>query len=397
MLGNSSKNVNKSLILALICLLAVVSESAIDMYMPVFNLMAIDMGIDVSYIQMTLSSYLFGMALSPIIVGYLSDKFGRKIITLVLLFIYCVFTTLIIFSTDIYTFIAFRFVTGFCAAFATVIAMTLLTDVFQGKFLAMAFTVATLAWACIPTFSPVIGAYITYATSYKFIFIAIIILGVLAFLLYLFFIPETIENKKTSDTNLIEIFRETFKVKSFRVGAYISSIIYGLYMSYVIVSPIIYKKLYSLNYIEIGHIQLIYGSAYLIGTILNFILLKRATVRDSNRLGVIFISLGITLLMLVTIIKHDSYLFFLIPMSIIELSTGLLFPNFCSYSLSEIKSNIGTASSILTTMQFGACSILTIFCLFIVDESLAIFSLFNLILILTILAVIFLSMQRNKT
>ena len=387
---------NKPLILLFICLLAVVSESAIDMYMPVFNLMAQNMGIDVSYIQVTLSAYLLGMAISPIFIGYLSDIYGRKIITLILLVIYCFFTLFLVFTNNIYLFILFRFITGFCAAFASVIAMTLLTDIFKGKLLALSFTIATLAWACIPTFSPIIGAYITYLTSYKYIFFIITFLGVLAFFLYLIYIPETIENKKTKDQNLLKVFKETFSVKSFRHGAYISSVIYGLYMSYIIVSPVVYKHSFQLNYIDIGHAQLIYGAAYLIGTILNLMILKYFSISFSNKLGFSIILLGIGMLFLGLLKENESYLYFLIPMSVIELSTGLLFPNFCSYSLSSIKTNIGTASSILTTMQFGVCTILTIFCLVVIDESIVFYCVFNAILILSILFIWLIDMSNKK-
>ena len=62
----------------LLGLLASFAPMTIDLYLPAFPIMARDLATDAESIQLTLSVYMVGFALSQTIFGPISDRFGRK-------------------------------------------------------------------------------------------------------------------------------------------------------------------------------------------------------------------------------------------------------------------------------------------------------------------------------
>src|SRR5215211_5296640 len=64
--------------IALLIAVAAVSPLGINMYLPSMPGMARAFGVDFITIQLTLSLYLAAMALGQLIIGSLSDRFGRR-------------------------------------------------------------------------------------------------------------------------------------------------------------------------------------------------------------------------------------------------------------------------------------------------------------------------------
>jgi DHA1 family bicyclomycin/chloramphenicol resistance-like MFS transporter len=68
---------------ALLIAVAAVSPLGITMYLPSMPGMARALGVDLTTIQLTLSLYLAALALGQLIIGPLSDRFGRRPVLLV--------------------------------------------------------------------------------------------------------------------------------------------------------------------------------------------------------------------------------------------------------------------------------------------------------------------------
>src|SRR3954465_9488294 len=64
--------------LDVLALLTAVAPLSIDMYLPAFPAMATEFGTSASAIQLTLTTFMVGLALGQLFIGPLSDRFGRR-------------------------------------------------------------------------------------------------------------------------------------------------------------------------------------------------------------------------------------------------------------------------------------------------------------------------------
>jgi len=65
-------------LLLVLASLAAVAPVATDLYLPGFPAMGEDLAADASGVQLTLTSFLVGLALGQLVMGPLSDRFGRR-------------------------------------------------------------------------------------------------------------------------------------------------------------------------------------------------------------------------------------------------------------------------------------------------------------------------------
>lgn len=66
------------LVIAVLALLTAVSPLSTDMYLPAFPQMATDLVASATGIQLTLTTFLVGLALGQLVIGPLSDGTGRR-------------------------------------------------------------------------------------------------------------------------------------------------------------------------------------------------------------------------------------------------------------------------------------------------------------------------------
>ncbi|HQW96284.1 MAG TPA: MFS transporter, partial [Saprospiraceae bacterium] len=58
--------------------LSAIGPFSIDMYLPGFNEIAVDLNTDIAHIGLSLSSFFIGISVGQLIYGPLLDRFGRK-------------------------------------------------------------------------------------------------------------------------------------------------------------------------------------------------------------------------------------------------------------------------------------------------------------------------------
>src|SRR4051812_28291135 len=65
-------------LLVVLALLSAVAPFATDLYLPAFPRMAVDLSTTATGVQLTLTSFLVGIAAGQLVFGPLSDRFGRR-------------------------------------------------------------------------------------------------------------------------------------------------------------------------------------------------------------------------------------------------------------------------------------------------------------------------------
>jgi DHA1 family bicyclomycin/chloramphenicol resistance-like MFS transporter len=165
---------------------------SMDAYSPAFPAIQKDFATSAGAVQATLATTLVGLALGQLLVGPISDRYGRRRPLLVGLSGYVVASVLCASAWTIELLIAARFVQGFAAATGIAIARAIARDVHSGTQLARFYSLLTAATAIAPMVAPIAGAgLLESGLSWRWIFGVTLILGVIGLAAVVLLLPET--------------------------------------------------------------------------------------------------------------------------------------------------------------------------------------------------------------
>ena len=149
-----------------------------DMYLPALPTMTGYFGTSVSMVQLGLTFSMIGLALGQLLVGPVSDKYGRRRPLIASMVLFIISTVACIFSPDVVFFTAMRFLQGIAGAGGIVISRSVATDEFSGKELMKMLAIIGAINGIAPIAAPVVGGVMLSATDWRGIFAVLLLLGV---------------------------------------------------------------------------------------------------------------------------------------------------------------------------------------------------------------------------
>ena len=132
----SGEDLSKKLLLSYIFILALAMSLipfSIDPYLPAFPEIADFYGVPNGTVQASLTGVTLGIALGQLILGPLSDAFGRRPLLLIAIAGYGASAALVFLVQDFEAFLLLRFAMGFFAAGGDVISRAIVRDLYRGQ------------------------------------------------------------------------------------------------------------------------------------------------------------------------------------------------------------------------------------------------------------------------
>lgn len=153
-----------------------------DLFLPALPIMADYFQSSPGVTNLTLMGFMFCFALSMLVWGPLSDKYGRRPIILAGLALYLVSSVLCALSTNIWMLIAGRVAQAVGSGAVSAVAMAIAKDVFKGRTMENVLTAIQTMMLLAPMIAPVLGGFLLALTSWRGIFWAFVVCGVVAWL-----------------------------------------------------------------------------------------------------------------------------------------------------------------------------------------------------------------------
>lgn len=144
------------LLLGVLGFTSAVSPLATDMYLASFGSIQRDLATTASMVQLTLSVFFLGNAAGQLLIGPLSDSFGRRLL-LGSLSLYALLGVALAFTPSIEVFIALRLLLGFTGAAGIVLARAIAADLSEGETAVKALSVISMVGGLGPLVAPPIG------------------------------------------------------------------------------------------------------------------------------------------------------------------------------------------------------------------------------------------------
>ncbi len=124
---------SKLFLVLLLGVLSAFGPFVVDLYLPSLPQLASFFETSASMTQLTLTTAMIGLAVGQLLLGPLSDKFGRKIPLIISLVIYIISTVLIVYAPNIEAMIVLRVIQGLSSAGSVVISRAVATDLYRGR------------------------------------------------------------------------------------------------------------------------------------------------------------------------------------------------------------------------------------------------------------------------
>ena len=177
--------------IVVICAFAAIGPLATNIFLPSLPAIAADLHVSSALATTTISVFLAIFALGQLIVGPLSDRFGRRIPMLAGLCIFVIGTIWCAFAGDLPNLLVGRSIQASGACTAMVLSRAIARDLFDGQPLARAMAYITIATAAAPGFSPLLGSAFDHFLGWRSEFAFVAIFAVSALLTYATLIGET--------------------------------------------------------------------------------------------------------------------------------------------------------------------------------------------------------------
>lgn len=195
----------------LIVLIAGIGQLSETVYSPALPAIAASLGVKASWVEYTLTIYLFSFGIGTLFWGRLSDHFGRKPCILAGLAIYILGSFGCYMADSLSILMISRFIQGFGGSIGSVLAQAIVRDAFSGPNLTKAYSSIVGALAVFPAIGPIVGGVITQQFSWPMIFIFLIGFGILIFLVTLQKLPETLTIRQQKLPSLLTILCQLAK------------------------------------------------------------------------------------------------------------------------------------------------------------------------------------------
>ncbi|MCB0470680.1 MAG: multidrug effflux MFS transporter, partial [Flavobacteriaceae bacterium] len=300
---NANTTINKNFLIVLLGILAALGPFTIDMYLPGFKQIALDLRTDEKHVAFTLTSYFVGIAVGQLFYGPIVDKYGRKRPLLFGLFIYALSALGCAFSPSIQTMIGMRLLQALGGCVGMVAANAIISDVYEVNQRAKAFSTMILIMGVAPLVAPSIGSFFVEQANWQYIFYFLTLFAFLVGLLIYFFLPETslhMHSNKLKIKTIGKDYLTILKTKIFFRYIVAGSLSMAILFAYISSASFIFLTHYALSKTTFSILFAINASGLILGSYLNGLLTNYVNYVTIARRASIILGI-ITFLLLVLI------------------------------------------------------------------------------------------------
>ncbi|MDD0824044.1 multidrug effflux MFS transporter [Mannheimia sp. AT1] len=340
---------SKFFLVLLLGVLSAFGPFVVDLYLPALPQLAEFFNTSASMTQLTLTTAMFGLAAGQLLLGPISDKFGRKKPLLISLLVYIASTIAIVFSPNIETMIALRIVQGLSSAGSVVISRAVAADLYQGREMTRFFGLLMTINGLAPILSPVLGSLLLEYMGWQEIFIFLALIGVAVFAFSLRLKESLVEEKRLQGSTFASFgsFGSILKNRRFMNFVWIESFLFGAMFAYIAASPFILQSFYGLSAFAFSLCFAANGAALVIGS-------NRGSRLDDYtalRIGVIGFVVMVAYTVAVLLLQAH-WLLVEIGFFATLLMVGIPLPALSSLAMDSERRYSGAASAILGCLPF---------------------------------------------
>ncbi|MFG2875978.1 Bcr/CflA family multidrug efflux MFS transporter [Streptomyces sp. NPDC048337] len=331
---------------------------SMDMYLPALPEVTTALRSPAATVQLTLTACLAGMALGQLVIGPMSDKWGRRRPLLTGMIVYVLATAICALAPTAELLIAFRLLQGLAGAAAIVIARAVVRDLYDGVEMARFFSTLMLISGTAPIIAPLIGGQVLRFADWRGVFVILTAVGIVLTLMVWRGLAETLppEHRHTGGVAAaLRTMRGLLGDRVFTGYTLCGGFAFAVLFSYISASPFVVQEIYGASP---QAFSLLFGvnsvGLIAVGQINGKLLVGRVSLDKALAVGLAVITLAsVSLLLMSTGVFGKVGLAPIAAALFVLMSAmGLVLPNTNAQALMRTPHAAGSASALLGTSSF---------------------------------------------
>jgi DHA1 family bicyclomycin/chloramphenicol resistance-like MFS transporter len=341
---------------ALIIALVATGPLSTDMYLPALPEIRAAFDVDTSAVQMTLSVFLLGLAIAQLILGPLSDRFGRRPVLIGGMAFYAIASILCVFAPSIEWLMAARFVqaVGVCAG--GVVGRAVVRDIHGRIESARMMSHIATAIAVAPLVAPLIGGHLTVSFGWTSVFWAMAAIGLFVFVFTALSLPETNSEPKSDALNPVRFvinYRSLLKDANFRAYLFAGAFCFSGLFAFISGSSFVLIETLGMAPDHFGFAFAFVVVGFMIGSHIGGRWVKRLGVERLVMLGGKLALVSGLLALALNVLGPVSIFTVIMPMTFYLVSVGLLLPSATAGAIAPYPTMAGAASALMGFVQMA--------------------------------------------
>lgn len=333
---------------------------SIDMSLPAQPTLAAAFHVEDATAGLTLSVFMIGFALAQLVVGYLSDAWGRRRVLLGGLGLFVVAAIACSLAPSIEVLLVCRVLQGIGGSAAPVVARAMVRDTQPAREAARLLSTMLATLAIAPMIAPSIGSVVLAWLGWRAIFATLALCGFVLLVIAHRTLGETLPTERrlvASPMGLVRGYRTFFTTPGTRLPMMISCAMFAGQFAYIADSPFVYLQGFHTSETTFSILFGLTALALMIGSITGGRMLRAG--RSPGAMVVIGTSILVFGGIAVTIGTRWTgfgIAGFLVPLIIYFFGVGLAQPSATAMALEPLPHLAGTASAAIGffTMTAGA-------------------------------------------
>ncbi|GAA1699912.1 multidrug effflux MFS transporter [Microbacterium sediminicola] len=335
--------------------LAAVGPFSTDMYLASFTEIGDALQTDASAVQLTLTTFLIGIAAGQLLFGPLSDRVGRRPVLVVALIGFAVSSIALVFVPSIELFVVLRFLQGFAGAAGIVLARAIAVDLSEGETAVKALSMIAMVVGVAPLVAPVVGGFVTELVGWRGVLGLIAIIASAMAVVSLTLIPESLPAELRHTGGIGETFRrfgELVRDRGFVLFTLAYASTFGAIMAYVSASPFVGQVVLGMSPVMYSVGFGIGASAILLSNLINARLAVRFGPRTMLVVGIIGAGSAAAALLAQTLLGILTPVGFIVSAFFLTSGLGFTMPNSTALGLARADRARGAGAALMGSTQF---------------------------------------------
>ena len=368
-----------------------VSALATNVFLPSLPGIARYFGTDYALAQLTVSVYLAATAILQLGIGPASDRFGRRPVMLVCLGMFVAGSVLAIVAPTIEVLLAARVLQSFSAA-GMVLARAIVRDTVATDEAASRIGYIIMGMALVPMVAPVIGGVLEEIYGWQASFGAMLVFGILAFLMVFFDLGETNRAMTPGIAAQLRAYPGLLRLVPFWSYTLSMAFASGIFFVLVGAGPLVATAILGLSPSEYGLYFGMISLGYVIGNFLSGRYSRRIGMNAMTLGGNVAASCGVILSFILFAFGVNGAMALFGPMTLVGIGNGMTMPNAGAGVVSVRPDLAGSASGLAGALQLGTAAVISALAGILVTEQTGINALLGLMLACALAAILSSSM-----